>query len=119
MPYCPECKTEYNPGVTACADCGATLVDELPPIPQHVEVATRLLTTCKDVIDAGMLADNLKSAGIEAFILSQADSNYVSPMNMGLSMVKVLVREEDYSDALEYLKNSANDFLQEGELPVE
>lgn len=30
MPWCPNCKTEYREGITVCADCGATLVDELP-----------------------------------------------------------------------------------------
>ncbi len=29
MPYCPNCKTEYNPGVLHCHDCGAQLVDTL------------------------------------------------------------------------------------------
>lgn len=28
--YCPNCKTEYEPEITVCADCGATLVPELP-----------------------------------------------------------------------------------------
>lgn len=30
MPWCPNCRTEYEEGVEVCADCGATLVDELP-----------------------------------------------------------------------------------------
>lgn len=30
MPYCPNCQTEYVPGVTRCADCGVALVDHLP-----------------------------------------------------------------------------------------
>lgn len=29
MPWCPFCKTEYREGIEVCADCGATLVDEL------------------------------------------------------------------------------------------
>lgn len=29
MPWCPNCKTEYQPGVTVCADCKTALVDEL------------------------------------------------------------------------------------------
>jgi len=30
MPWCPNCKNEYKEGITVCADCGATLVEELP-----------------------------------------------------------------------------------------
>lgn len=30
MPWCPICKNEYQEGIEVCADCGATLVDELP-----------------------------------------------------------------------------------------
>lgn len=29
MPWCPKCETEYREGITVCADCGSTLVDEL------------------------------------------------------------------------------------------
>jgi len=29
MPWCPNCKNEYKPGYTVCADCGATLVETL------------------------------------------------------------------------------------------
>lgn len=29
MAWCPNCKTEYREGIEVCADCGATLVDEL------------------------------------------------------------------------------------------
>lgn len=28
--YCPQCKAEYRPGITVCADCGVPLVYELP-----------------------------------------------------------------------------------------
>jgi hypothetical protein len=28
--FCPQCKTEYRPGFTKCADCGVDLVSSLP-----------------------------------------------------------------------------------------
>lgn len=32
MPFCPNCREEYREGFRTCADCGAELVRELPPI---------------------------------------------------------------------------------------
>lgn len=29
--WCPNCKMEYRPGITHCADCGAELVEDLEP----------------------------------------------------------------------------------------
>jgi len=29
--FCPVCKAEYREGFTRCAECGAELIDELPP----------------------------------------------------------------------------------------
>lgn len=42
MPFCPVCRYEYIPGIAECADCGATLVDELPAKsrPLHGAAAT-------------------------------------------------------------------------------
>src|SRR5713101_2557934 len=31
--FCPECKAEYRPGFTRCADCDVDLVDQLPTAP--------------------------------------------------------------------------------------
>jgi hypothetical protein len=33
MPFCPACRSEYQPWVTGCLDCGARLVEVLPPPP--------------------------------------------------------------------------------------
>lgn len=30
MPFCPECRYEYRPGIAQCPDCRADLVAELP-----------------------------------------------------------------------------------------
>jgi len=31
--FCPQCKAEYRPGFTRCADCDVELVDQLPAAP--------------------------------------------------------------------------------------
>jgi len=30
MPFCPECRYEYNAGITRCSDCDVVLTDQLP-----------------------------------------------------------------------------------------
>jgi hypothetical protein len=30
MPFCPNCRYEYRPGIEKCSDCGAQLVETLP-----------------------------------------------------------------------------------------
>lgn len=37
MPWCPKCETEYREGITICADCGSTLVEDLSSSPQISE----------------------------------------------------------------------------------
>jgi hypothetical protein len=32
--FCPQCRTEYQPGFATCADCDIPLVAELPPEPE-------------------------------------------------------------------------------------
>lgn len=39
MPWCPNCKTEYQEGIEVCSDCGAALVDELPEEKERAVVA--------------------------------------------------------------------------------
>ncbi len=37
--FCPNCKSEYRRGFTECADCGVTLVYELPEEPPSPEIS--------------------------------------------------------------------------------
>jgi hypothetical protein len=35
MPFCPECRDDFQDWVKMCPDCGVALVRELPPGPEH------------------------------------------------------------------------------------
>ena len=36
MPYCPECRAEYQAGIEKCTDCGVALVEQLPDAEQEL-----------------------------------------------------------------------------------
>ena len=81
MPWCPQCRTEYRPGFTHCADCGVPLVDELPPEAPSEELPPDdslrrprdpvHLLHCPTTLDADATLALLRSFGIPCF--SQPD----------------------------------------------
>jgi hypothetical protein len=111
MPFCPSCDYEYVEGVTICPDCGTRLVDEAyfdKPEDWTEENWEVVFTSGKDY-EVEMLKDNLESAGITSAILSQKDHNFPAPGNF--SIIKLLVRKEDISSALDFIQkiNRQND----------
>lgn len=69
--FCPECKTEYRPGFTECADCGVDLVSTLPPstpasdgrLPANFDGLYILWSTVSRAL-ASRLHNELDAAGI-------------------------------------------------------
>jgi hypothetical protein len=51
--YCPNCRSQYRPGVTSCNDCDVALVAELPPEeePEFVDLVEVL-----SIADAGQIS---------------------------------------------------------------
>ncbi|HYO60363.1 MAG TPA: DUF2007 domain-containing protein [Actinomycetota bacterium] len=75
--YCPDCRTEYVPGLRQfCADCGAELVHELPGEPEPAAAAptpnlgphpVAVLATFNG-LEAEMVRGVLEGAGIPAMV---------------------------------------------------
>lgn len=95
MPWCPHCRTEYRPGFTTCADCGAPLVEEPPPSPGK-EVGTlldrpgrrplcepALLTRLPDGLQAGALAELLEKNGLPSYIQELAFAGRAPALYLG------------------------------------
>ncbi len=70
--YCPDCNVEYRSGFTACSDCGATLLEGLPPEPQprHLDAPASLeqVFLGDDPLQAEVVAATLREEGIEAIV---------------------------------------------------
>jgi hypothetical protein len=66
MPFCPECKYEYNPDVTTCPDCGAKLVESLaaPATEEPISEEWVRVFTAQDEMEARIVKSLLEDAGI-------------------------------------------------------
>jgi hypothetical protein len=81
MPWCPSCREEYRQGFKTCIDCGAELVDELPPpgktpaAAKTEDICDTFLTTAADWQEARVLESFLKAEGIP--LMNAAGELYV------------------------------------------
>ncbi len=107
--FCPQCKTEYRPGFTRCADCGAELVERLPekveqtndkePVmePDNTRLIPILQTMDQaDVVSIRLILD---SESIEYYLQGDALSGF-----RNVDPVVLLVREDDAERVRELLK---------------
>ena len=107
MPYCPKCKTEYNPGIEKCSDCDLRLVDELPEEPSEEppeetveKVEYKLLRNLPGRVYAEMLKESLRNSGIISVI--KGDDFYItggSYSTMSLVEISLWVPKEDWERA--------------------
>ncbi len=89
MPFCPTCRSEYRAGFLKCADCGAQLVEQLPPAAssattrphpsigppvQEVEVAQ-----FPNWLEASMAAEYLQRAGIPVVLVAAGAATAANP----------------------------------------
>lgn len=65
--FCPKCRSEYREGFVTCADCGATLVSELPPEdePPKTEYVSVYSTTLP--VEIAVLESALRSEGLDFY----------------------------------------------------
>ena len=107
MPFCPNCTYEYEEGIKKCPDCGTSLVNEL------IDHEWVVVYTSDQEYDVQMMKAELESAEIETNILLQKDSNF--PVTGDLAVIKLLVKTEDVSSALNYINEIKNKKSEEEE----
>ncbi len=97
MPYCPNCRTEYEAGSTVCADCGAALVNTLPPEEADDPV---VVLEANSVTEAQVAEATLEAEGIDAYVQAPASLvPNVDPSGDEPPELEVLVAPEDAAAA--------------------
>ncbi len=97
MPYCPRCRVEYRRGFTLCADCGAPLVDVLPPEPPAPELPKEpppppvVVYVANSPLEGEVIKGRLESEGIPAILQYESISVVYGITVDGIGATKVLV----------------------------
>ncbi len=72
MPYCPECRDEFQEWVEVCPDCNVALVRELPVLPEREVTDEPLvhIATAPNEPLANMWVGILENEGIHSLLKS-------------------------------------------------
>ncbi len=70
MPFCPECRSEFNEGILICTDCGINLIGKLPLDTEVEYVDWKIVQSVSSEILGNILKGVLENGGIEAVLRS-------------------------------------------------
>ena len=105
MPYCPECRDEFQDWVKICPDCNVALVDDLPDIVEEEIRGGPLvhIATVSGEIEAHIWKGILEEHGIHSMIkMAEGLNIYMSPLALEH---KIYVLESDAEEAGEILES--------------
>ncbi|MBO4497362.1 MAG: hypothetical protein J5739_04065 [Lachnospiraceae bacterium] len=96
MPWCPNCKTEYQEGIEKCADCGSDLVEELTEeevLPEAEELSEEGFEEGQVATDEELEALGIDPEELEAEIKRRTEPAkvYVSKSDESRDMVQTSV----------------------------
>lgn len=102
--FCPICESEYNPGITRCADDDADLVERLTPDNvEHdsSEASFVVLHTLSSPAEAEMVSDILRQNGVRAVVQGGSNDAFAPVLSAVSPGAAVLVDERDLDRARE------------------
>lgn len=104
--YCPECGSEYVPGVTECPDCRIDLVEELPPegdaaAAKEPDISYVPLVRTFSAKDVALIHSVLGGTGIRYYIRGEG-LTHLRPL---ADPAILMVDDEAIDDARELLRD--------------
>ena len=112
MPFCPQCRQEYENHKNTCPDCRVPLVRSLPPDPNQIALFEMTeIYKIPDEITGMALSSFLADAGVEASIQPMEASFYGGALNTILGYWgKLLVPAEQETKARQQLEIFLKEF---------
>ena len=108
---CPICLHELSEGDIRCPICSAA-VDRDEPRDADEEITWKIIRTVSTEVEANLIAGQLRSFGVPAFVLSQVDSTRGLTVS-ALAVAKVFVPESMMADAESILAAPPGDIDEE------
>lgn len=106
--YCPNCKKEYETGITVCPDCNQDLKTQLPEDDEESSMAPDpvKVTSAANDIDAGLIMNLLINNNIPCFKKDNGAGGYMN-VYMGYSVYgeDIYVDRKDYEAALDLINS--------------
>ena len=107
--FCPGCRSEYREGFYTCADCGVSLVSELPAEPAQEYLEFEEILISLSASDVAMIKSLLDSEGITYYFRGESSYSFAPP-------TRLMVQKDRADEAREILEglDTSEDLTPEG-----
>ncbi len=107
MPYCTECRGEYEPGVDRCPDCDLPLVETLSPENADIDPDASLVEiySAPGDTEALVIKGLLESEGIMCSLSSDVPHSVLPVEIDGLGAVRISVANDEAERAAELISS--------------
>ncbi|MCK5878555.1 MAG: DUF2007 domain-containing protein [Holophagae bacterium] len=114
MPYCPSCGYEFQVGISTCPDCKVSLMEKLPETNDTEQVSEKWVVVRRvSFMGEGKIIRGLLIANNIPAVVEDRSFGMI-PESMGdLSVIKVMVREQDKEKAETLLKDQIESVAEE------
>jgi hypothetical protein len=105
LSFCPNCGSEYEPGIERCSDCDSPLVESPPDERADIDPDATLVEVYEAAGDneAFIIKGLLESEGIWCSLESDVPHS-VFPLDVdGLGAVRIMVSEDDAEHATQLI----------------